>query len=195
MLATLLGDRKPTHVAVAFDLPGGTFRTERLPSYKGTRDATPPEFEPQVPLMREVLEGAWAWSPSTSRDYEADDFSRRTRGMGREAGMRVLVVSGDRDTIQLVTDDVTLLYPRKGVSDLVEYTPERCSSVRGRPAPVSRTRRPGGGDLRQPSRRAGVGPKTAAKWIATYGGLDGILASANDVPGKAGESLRAHLER
>ncbi|MBC7299003.1 MAG: DNA polymerase I, partial [Demequina sp.] len=110
MLATLLSDRKPTHAAVAFDLPGGTFRTRRLPSYKGTRDETPPDLEPQVPLMREVLD-ALGVVALDKPDYEADDLLATYARMGREAGMEVLVVSGDRDTIQLVTDDVTLLYP------------------------------------------------------------------------------------
>lgn len=194
MLATLLNDRKPTHAAVAFDLAGGTFRTRRLPSYKGTRDETPPDFEPQVPLMREVL-AALGIVAVDKPDYEADDLLATYARMGREAGMEVLVVSGDRDTIQLVTDDVTLLYPRKGVSDLVEFTPASVEEKYAVPphrypelaALVGETsdNLPG---------VPGVGPKTAAKWISTYGGLDGILASAQDVPGKAGESLRAHLD-
>jgi DNA polymerase-1 len=195
MLATLLSDRKPTHVAVAFDLPGGTFRTRRLPSYKGTRDETPPDFEPQVPLMREVLDALGVVAVD-KEDYEADDLLATYARMGREAGMEVLVVSGDRDTIQLVTDDVTLLYPRKGVSDLVEFTP---ASVEEKYA-VPPHRYPELAALVGESSDnlpgvPGVGPKTAAKWIATYDGLDGILASAEDVPGKAGESLRAHLDQ
>jgi DNA polymerase-1 len=195
MLATLLNDRKPTHVAVCFDLPGGTFRTRRLPTYKGTRDATPPDFEPQVPLMREVLDALGVVAVDKP-DYEADDLLATYARMGREAGMEVLVVSGDRDTIQLVTDDVTLLYPRKGVSDLVEFTP---ASVEEKYA-VPPHRYPELAALVGESSDnlpgvPGVGPKTAAKWIATYDGLDGILASAEDVPGKAGESLRANLDQ
>nr|WP_291382439.1 DNA polymerase I [Demequina sp.] len=195
MLATLLSDRKPTHAAVAFDLPGGTFRTRRLPSYKGTRDETPPDLEPQVPLMREVLD-ALGVVALDKPDYEADDLLATYARMGREAGMEVLVVSGDRDTIQLVTDDVTLLYPRKGVSDLVEFTP---ASVEAKYA-VPPHRYPELAALVGETSDnlpgvPGVGPKTAAKWITAYGGLDGILASADDVPGKAGESLRANVER
>lgn len=194
MLATLLTDRKPTHAAVAFDLPGGTFRTERLPSYKGTRDATPPEFEPQVPLMREVLKAMGVLAVDKPR-FEADDLLATYARMGREAGMRVLVVSGDRDTIQLVTEDVTLLYPRKGVSDLVEYTP---SAVFERYAVAPHEYPDLAALVGETSDNLpgvpGVGPKTAAKWISTYGGLDGILAAANDIPGKVGESLRDHLD-
>jgi DNA polymerase-1 len=195
MLASLLADRQPTHVAVAFDLPGGTFRTERLPSYKGTRDATPPEFEPQVPLMREVLAALNVAAVDKER-YEADDLLATYARMGREAGMEVLVVSGDRDTIQLVTDDVTLLYPRKGVSDLVEFTPAAVAEKYG----VTPSQYPDLAALVGETSDnlpgvPGVGPKTAAKWINTYGGLEGILAAAADVPGKAGESLRQHLDQ
>lgn len=194
MLATLIQDRKPSHVAVAFDLPGGTFRTERLPSYKGTRDATPPEFEPQVPLMREVLDALGVVAVDKAR-YEADDLLATYAALGKEAGMTVWVVSGDRDTIQLVNDDVTLLYPRKGVSDLVEFTPAAVEEKYGIPP------------HRYPDLAAlvgessdnlpgvpGVGPKTAAKWITTYGGLEGILAHSAEIPGKVGESLRDHLD-
>lgn len=195
MLLTLMQQRQPTHVAVAFDLPGGTFRTERLPSYKGTRDATPPEFEPQVPLLRTLLEAMGVAAVDKPR-YEADDVLATLARQAREEGYTVWVVSGDRDTIQLVTDEVTLLYPRKGVSDLVEYTPAAVEERYGIPP------------ARYPDIAAlvgetsdnlpgvpGVGPKTAAKWVTTYGGLDGILAHQDQIPGKAGESLRAHAEQ
>ncbi len=187
-------EHEPTHVAVAFDLPGGTFRTERLPSYKGTRDETPPDFEPQVPLIREMLD-ALRISAVDKHRYEADDLLATYARMGREAGMRVLVVSGDRDTIQLVTEDVTLLYPRKGVSDLVHFTPQAVeekyavipSQYPDLAALVGETsdNLPG---------VPGVGPKTAAKWIGLYGGLEQILEQADDLPGKAGQSLRDHLD-
>ncbi|WP_062292150.1 DNA polymerase I [Demequina phytophila] len=195
MLATLMKDNQPTHLAVAFDLPGGTFRTERLPSYKGTRDETPAEFEPQVPLIREVL-GALGVAAVDKPRFEADDLLATYARMGREAGLRVLVVSGDRDTIQLVNEDVTLLYPRKGVSDLVRFTPDAVQEKYG----VAPHQYPDMAALVGETSDnlpgvPGVGPKTAAKWIGTYGGLAGILDRADDVPGKAGESLRAHVEQ
>ncbi|WP_228375135.1 DNA polymerase I [Demequina iriomotensis] len=195
MLATLMKDHQPTHVAVAFDLPGGTFRTERLPSYKGTRDATPPEFEPQVPLIREVL-GALRVTAVDKANYEADDLLATYARLGREAGLRVLVVSGDRDTIQLVNDDVTLLYPRKGVSDLVHFTPASVEEKYGvRPEQYPDMAALVGETSDNLPGVPGVGPKTAAKWIVTYGGLPGILDSADDVPGKAGQSLRVHVDQ
>lgn len=195
MLSTLMKEHKPSHVAVAFDLPGGTFRTEEVPSYKGTRDVTPPDFEPQVPLIREMLAALGVAAVDKER-YEADDLLATYARMGREAGMRVLVVSGDRDTIQLVTDEVTLLYPRKGVSDLVHFTPDAVvEKYDVRPEQYPELAALVGETSDNLPGVPGVGPKTAAKWIATYGGLDGLLAAAGDVPGKAGESLRANLDQ
>jgi DNA polymerase-1 len=195
MLSTLMREHKPSHIAVAFDLPGGTFRTEILPSYKGTRDSTPPDFEPQVPLIREML-AALGVAAVDRENYEADDLLATYARLGREAGMRVLVVSGDRDTIQLVNDDVTLLYPRKGVSDLVHFTPESVmEKYEVRPEQYPDLAALVGETSDNLPGVPGVGPKTAAKWVATYGGLSGILEAADDVPGKAGESLRAHIEQ
>ena len=195
MLSTLMREHKPTHIAVAFDLPGGTFRTEILPSYKGTRDATPPDFEPQVPLIREML-AALGVAAVDKPTFEADDLLATYARLGREAGMQVLVVSGDRDTIQLVTDTVTLLYPRKGVSDLVHYTPDAVvEKYEVRPEQYPDLAALVGETSDNLPGVPGVGPKTAAKWVATYGGLEQILAAADDVPGKAGENLRAHLEQ
>jgi len=195
MMSTLMREHQPTHMAVAFDLPGGTFRTEILPSYKGTRDATPPDFEPQVPLIREVM-AALGVAAVDRPNYEADDLLATYARLGREAGLRVLVVSGDRDTIQLVNDDVTLLYPRKGVSDLVHFTPDAVvEKYDVRPEQYPDLAALVGETSDNLPGVPGVGPKTAAKWISTYGGLEGILEAAGDVPGKAGESLRAHVEQ
>ncbi|PKQ26228.1 MAG: DNA polymerase I [Actinobacteria bacterium HGW-Actinobacteria-4] len=195
MLASLLRDHEPTHVGVAFDLPGGTFRTERLPSYKGTRDETPPDFEPQVPLIREVL-NALGVVHVEKANFEADDLLATYARLGTEAGLRVLVVSGDRDTLQLVNDNVTVLYPRKGVSDLVHFTPAAVEEKYGvRPHQYPDLAALVGESSDNLPGVPGVGPKTAAKWVTTYGGLDQILAAAPDIPGKVGESLRAHLDQ
>ncbi|WP_430866840.1 DNA polymerase I [Demequina aurantiaca] len=194
MLATLMRDNKPTHVAVAFDLPGGTFRTERLPSYKGTRDETPPEFSPQVPLLREML-AALRIEVVDKENFEADDVLATYAKQGADAGLRVLVVSGDRDTIQLVNENVTLLYPRKGVSDLVRFTPPAVQEKYGiLPHQYPELAALVGETSDNLPGVPGVGPKTAAKWINTYGSLPEILDRAEEVPGKAGESLRAHLD-
>ncbi len=195
MIERLIADHRPSHVAVAFDLPGGTFRTERYPAYKGTRGETPPEFVPQVPLLRDVL--AALRIPAIDKDnYEADDILATYARRGSDQGFEVFVVSGDRDTLQLVTDRVTVLYPRKGVSDLAVMTPDAVREKYG----VAPERYPDLAALVGETSDnlpgvPGVGPKTAAKWIEAYGGLDAILAAADDVPGKAGESLRENLEQ
>ena len=193
MLANLLRDERPTHVGVAFDVGRTTFRTEQYPAYKATRDTTPQEFVGQVPLIKEIL--ATLRIPTVERDqYEADDVIATLVRQAVAAGMDVLVCTGDRDALQLVRDEVTVLYPRKGVSDLVRFTPAAVEEKYGVPPRCypdlaalvgeSSDNLPG---------VPGVGPKTAAKWITTYGGLDGVLAAAATITGKAGENLRANL--
>jgi len=195
MLANLLRDERPTHVGVAFDAGRTTFRTERFPAYKATRDVTPPEFAGQVPLIKEIL--ATLRIPTVEKpNYEADDVIATLTRRAVAAGMQVLVCTGDRDAFQLVGEHVTVLYPRKGVSDLVRFTPEAVAEKYGVPperypdlaALVGETsdNLPG---------IPGVGPKTAAKWITAYGDLDGVLAAAAAIPGKAGENLRAHADQ
>ena len=195
MLANLLRDERPTHVGVAFDVGRTTFRTQAYPAYKATRDATPPEFSGQVPLIKEIL--ASLRIPTIEKpDYEADDVIATLARRAVASGMDVLVCTGDRDAFQLVGDAVTVLYPRKGVSDLVRFTPEAVTEKYGvtpecypdLAALVGETsdNLPG---------VPGVGPKTAAKWITAYGGLEGVLAAAAEIPGKAGENLRAHLDQ
>ena len=110
MMLNLLAKEKPTHICVAFDISRYSFRTKEYPEYKGTRGETPAEFIGQVPLLQDALH-AMNITTLTKEDYEADDILATLATRGREAGHHVLVVSGDRDTIQLVNDDVTLLYP------------------------------------------------------------------------------------
>ncbi len=195
MLANLLRDERPTHVAVAFDAGRTTFRTERFPAYKATRDASPVEFSGQVPLIREVLE-TMRITTLDKPGVEADDIIATLTAAAVRDGMEVLVCSGDRDALQLVTPDVTLLYPVKGVSELTRYTPGAVQAKYG----VGPQQYPDVAALVGETSDnlpgvPGVGPKTAAKWIAQYGGLEEILTSAASVPGKAGESLREHLDQ
>jgi DNA polymerase-1 len=195
MLANILRDEQPTHVAVAFDAGRTTFRTEQYPSYKGTRDATPTEFKGQVPLIVEILDSMRI--PTLEKDrFEADDIIATLTTRAVADGMDVLICTGDRDALQLVSSGVTVLYPRKGVSDLVRFTPDAVEEKYGVTPPFypdlaalvgeSSDNLPG---------VPGVGPKTAAKWITTYGGLDAVLAAAGEIAGKAGESLRANLDQ
>jgi DNA polymerase-1 len=110
MLLSLLKNEKPTHLAVAFDISRFSFRTREYPEYKGTRSETPVEFVGQIPLLQEALH-AMGITTITKEDFEADDILATLAVRGRDDGYRVLVVSGDRDAIQMVNDDVTLLYP------------------------------------------------------------------------------------
>ncbi|WP_432574023.1 DNA polymerase I [Kineococcus sp. SYSU DK005] len=194
MLINVLRDEEPTHLAVAFDVSRSTFRTEAYAEYKATRLKSPDEFRGQVELVKEVLD-ALRVPVVEMEGYEADDVIATLTERAVDAGFEVLISTGDRDALQLVRDTVTVLYPRKGVSDLLRMTPGVVEERYGVPperypdlaALVGETsdNLPG---------VPGVGPKTAAKWITTHDGLDGVIAEADRIRGKAGESLRAHLD-
>ncbi len=194
MLTRLLETEQPTHVAVAFDVSRHSFRTEEYPEYKGTRDATPEEFKGQVELIREVLDAMGIVSLSRE-GFEADDILATLAYRAGNDGATVLVVSGDRDSFQTVTDNVTVLYPGTGPGDLRRMTPQAVEDKYGVPphrypeiaAIVGETsdNLPG---------VPGVGPKTAAQWINKYDGLDNLLARADEIGGKRGAALREHLD-
>lgn len=193
MLINVLRDERPTHLAVAFDVSRHTFRTDQYPDYKGNRATSPEEFRGQVELIKEVLDALNIVHVELP-GFEADDIIATLARKASAAGQRVLICTGDRDTLQLVNDQVTVLYPRKGVSDLARLTPdavlEKYLVVPQRypelAALVGETsdNLPG---------VPGVGPKTAAKWLTSYDGLENLLRNVADVPGKAGQSLRDHL--
>ena len=194
MFLSLLENERPTHVAVAFDLPGGTFRTEQYAEYKGTRDETPQPFLGQVELIQEVLE-AMGVRAITAPGYEADDILATLATSAQTEGMEVLICSGDRDSFQTVTDRCTVLYPVKGVSTLRRMTPVEVEERYG----VTPERYPHLAALVGETSDnlpgvPGVGPKTAAKWLNLYDGLDGVIAHADQIKGKAGQSLRDHLD-
>jgi DNA polymerase-1 len=195
MLTRLLENEAPTHVAVAFDLARDSFRTERFPSYKGTRKPTPEGFKGQVPLIKEVL-GTLNIPALELAGYEADDILATLSAQGEAAGMEVLICSGDRDTLQLVTDNVTVLYPIRGVSELARMTPDAVLTKYG----VGPQQYPDLAALVGESSDnipgvPGVGPKTAVKWISQFGSLVGLLDQNDQIPGKVGEALRAHTEQ
>ena len=194
MMLNILQNEKPTHLAVAFDLSRSSFRTEEYPEYKGTRGETPPEFNGQTELLREALE-AMGIITLTRENYEADDILASLADQGCAAGYRVLVVSGDRDTFQLIQDDVTILYPVKGVMNLARMNDEAVLEKYG----IHAKQYPDLAALVGETSDnlpgiPGVGPKTAAKWLQQYGDLQSVLNAQNDIPGKVGESLREHRE-
>jgi DNA polymerase-1 len=194
MLINVLRDERPDHLAVAFDVSRQTFRTDEYADYKANRSASPQEFSGQVALIKEVL--AALRVPVVEKEgFEADDVIATLTRQARAEGFDVLVSTGDRDAVQLVDDHVTMLYPLRGVSELVRMTPDVVQARYGvAPAAYPELAALVGESSDNLPGIPGVGPKTAAKWLATYGGLDGVVASAPSIKGKAGESLRAHLD-
>ena len=190
MLVNVLKDRKPSHLVVAFDVSRKTFRSERYPEYKATRAKTPPEFKGQVELIKQVLESL------NIRVVEADGFEADDilATLAKACDFPVSIISGDRDSFQLVDERVTILYPRKGMSDLVLMTPDSIFEKYGVTPVQYRTLAALVGETSDNLPGVpGVGPKTAAKWIAEYGELENILAIADSIGGKVGEALRANL--
>ncbi len=193
MLINVLRDEQPTHVAVAFDVSRQTFRLSEYADYKGNRSSSPPEFAGQVSLVKEVLD-ALRVSSIEREGYEADDVIATLSTQAEAADFDVLICTGDRDALQLVSDRVTVLYPRRGVSDLARMDPAAVRDKYG----VAPQRYPDLAALVGETSDnlpgvPGVGPKTAAKWIDRFGDLDGLVTHVGEVPGKAGDSLRAHL--
>ncbi|WP_186245739.1 DNA polymerase I [Mycobacterium simulans] len=193
MLINLLRDEGPTHIAAAFDVSRQTFRSERYPEYKANRSSTPDEFHGQIDITKEVL-GALGITVLSEPGFEADDLIATLATRAQDEGYRVLVVTGDRDSLQLVSDDVTVLYPRKGVSELTRFTPAAVVEKYG----LTPEQYPDFAALRgDPSDNLpgipGVGEKTATKWIVEYGSLQSLVDNVDSVRGKVGDALRAHL--
>ncbi len=195
MLINAIRDEKPTHIAVAFDVSRQTFRTEQYPDYKGTRSASPPEFSGQVDLIAEVLDAMGIRSVRLD-GYEADDILATLTRQATAAGVEVLILSGDRDALQLVRDDVTVLYPRKGVSDMARMTPQAVQDKYGVPPGLYSDLAAIVGETSDNLPGVpGVGPGYASKWLTQYGSLDELVDHADEITGKKGESLRDHLSQ
>ncbi|MPZ25453.1 MAG: DNA polymerase I [Micromonosporaceae bacterium] len=193
MLINVLRDEQPTHVVVAFDVSRRSFRTEQYADYKAGRSESPRDFSGQVSLVKEVL-AALRIPVVEAPGYEADDVIATLAVRGREAGMQVLIATGDRDTFQLVDDDTTVLYAIRGVSELARMDPAAVQAKYGVGPDRYRDLAALVGETSDNlSGVPGVGPKTAAKWIAQFGSLDGIVEHTDEIKGKAGDSLRAHL--
>ncbi|MBY6708273.1 DNA polymerase I [Rhodococcus sp. BP-241] len=193
MLINLLRDESPTHVGAAFDVSRQTFRADKFPEYKANRIKTPDEFAGQIDITKDVL-GALGIPVMAEPGFEADDIIATLTTQAVAAGYRVLVVTGDRDSLQLVNDQVTVLYPRKGVSDLTRFTPAEVESKYG----LTPAQYPDFAALRgDPSDNLpgipGVGEKTATKWIREYGSLEDLVDKVDTVRGKVGDALRANL--
>ena len=193
MLINVMRDEKPTHVAVAFDVSRQTFRNEAFAEYKANRTTSPSEFSGQVSLIKEVLDALGI--VSVEKDgYEADDVIATLATLAEAEGFDVLICTGDRDTYQLIDEHVTVLYPRRGVSDLTRTTPEVVREKYGlEPAQYPDYAAIRGDPSDNLPNISGVGEKTAARWIAEFGSLDELVEHVDEVKGKAGDLLRAHL--
>jgi DNA polymerase-1 len=189
MLINVLRDEQPTHVAVAFDRAEKTFRHEQYVEYKATRKETPSDFRSQLSLIFEVLDVLGITRLSVA-GYEADDIIA-TLASQAEREMDVLIVTGDRDPIQLVTDHITLLYTMRGISEMARFTPESVEAKYG----LTPAQYPDFAALRgDPSDNLpgipGVGEKTATRWISEFGSLAELVDRVDEVKGKAGDALR-----
>jgi DNA polymerase-1 len=194
MLLNILQAEKPTHLAVAFDLSRSSFRTEEYPEYKGTRGETPPEFVGQTELLQEAL-AAMNIKTITRVNYEADDVLASLADQSAAKGYTVYVVSGDRDTFQLISENTTILYPVKGVMNLARMDDAAVLEKYG----IHAKQYPDLAALVGETSDnlpgiPGVGPKTAAKWLQQHGDLSSVLDAADSIAGKVGESLREHRE-
>ncbi|QWC85552.1 DNA polymerase I [Nocardioidaceae bacterium] len=193
MLINVLRDEEPTHVGVAFDRSRQTFRLEEYPEYKAKRNKTPTEFSSQLPLIKEVLD-ALHIPHLDVEGFEADDIIATLTTQALDVGYEVLILTGDRDSVQLVTDRSTVLYPSRGVSDLARLTPTAVEEkYLVTPARYPELAALVGETSDNLPGVPGVGPKTAAKWLGQYDGLENVIARADEIKGKAGENLRAHL--
>lgn len=194
MLMTLIKDEKPTHVAVAFDVSRKTFRTEKFPEYKATRSATPDEFRSQIPLIHEALK-AMNINEYSLEGFEADDLLATISKRAEAEDFEVAICTGDRDSFQLVTEKITVLYPKKGVSEMARMTPDAVVEKYG----LTPAQYPDFAALRgDPSDNLpsipGVGEKTAAKWIIEYGSFSNLVKKIDEIGGKVGDSLRANID-
>jgi DNA polymerase I len=193
MLINVLRDEQPTHVAVAFDRGEPTFRHEQWVEYKANRRETPADFRNQLSLIFEVLD-ALGVSRLSVPGFEADDIIATLATQAEQAGFDVLIVTGDRDVLQLVDERITALMTRRGITEMTRFTPEEVAAKYG----LTPAQYPDYAALRgDPSDNLpsipGVGEKTAAKWVAEFGSLAELVDRVDEVKGKAGDKLREHL--
>jgi len=193
MIINLINQEKPTHIAVAFDVSRQTFRTEKFPEYKSNRAATPDEFRSQVSHIYEVV-NAFGINRFELPGFEADDVIATLTKNAETEGFEVLICSGDRDTFQLVSEKTTVLYPKKGVTEMSRMTPDAVIEKYG----LTPKQYPDFAALRgDPSDNLpslpGVGEKTATKWIVDFGSLQDLIKNAESINGKVG--LRANIDQ
>ena len=193
MLINLITSEKPTHIATAFDVSRKTFRSERFSEYKANRSVTPDEFRSQTSYLFDLVHG-FGIRHFAVEGFEADDIIATLAKRAEADGFEVLICTGDRDSFQLINSKTTVLYPKRGVTDLARMTPDAVIEKYG----LTPAQYPDFAALRgDPSDNLpsipGVGEKTAAKWIAEYGSLEKLIENIESVGGKVGDSLRANI--
>ena len=194
MLISLIKEEKPTHIAVAFDVSRKTFRTDIFPEYKANRSKTPDEFRSQLSYLHELV-SAFGIQQFEIEGYEADDIIATITKRAEKEKCEILICTGDRDSFQLVNERTTILYPKRGVSEMARMTPEAVIAKYG----MSAEQYPDFAALRgDPSDNLpsvpGVGEKTAAKWIVDFGSLKNLLSHVDTLSGKVGQSLRDNID-
>ena len=189
MLLKLM-DRKPSHMAVAFDVHGPTFRHLKYDEYKAGRRPTPDDLRTQMPILKDILRQmgiAVVECPS----YEADDILGTLSRRAEQAGLDVLLVTGDRDALQLTTDHTHVLLTKKGITDTVEYDPQTLKEAYGLTPDHMRDLKALMGDASDNIPGVpGVGEKTALKLLESYGDLNGVYEHKDEIKGKLGERVR-----
>ncbi|MBB6732660.1 DNA polymerase I [Cohnella zeiphila] len=194
MLLKVIEEEKPTHLLVAFDAGKATFRHEGYSEYKGGRQKTPPELSEQFPLLKELLH-SFSIKQFELSGYEADDIIGTWTRLAEEQGQTAVIVSGDKDMLQLASDRVTVLLTRKGVSEVDRFTPEAIAEKYGlAPQQIIDLKGLMGDASDNIPGIAGVGEKTALKLLAEYGTVESVLEHAGEIKGKLGENVRAHQE-
>ena len=194
MLGKIMNDYEPTHMAVAFDLKGGTFRHDVYKEYKAGRLKTPPELLSQIPLLHDVLD-AMNIAVLEVPQYEADDIIGTVSARAEKDGIDTLVISGDKDELQLIGPHVNVLINKRGMSEFDLYdieamrerynlTPEQFIDLKGLMGDSS-DNIPG---------VPGIGEKKGIALLEQYGTLENLIGHADEVKGKMGENLRDNIE-
>ena len=195
MLLRCMRERKPRWCAVAFDEHAPTFRHTEYAEYKAGRASTPEELRPQFDSIKEIL-SAMGLGVLSLTGYEADDILGTLSLQVREKGADALLLTGDRDALQLVDDEITLLLTRKGISEVEECTPARVKELFGvTPAQITDLKGLMGDSSDNIPGVPGVGEKTAVKLLDQYETLENVLAHGDEIKGKLGEKVRANADQ
>lgn len=194
MLLKLLEEHKPTHVLVAFDAGKVTFRHEGYSEYKGGRQKTPPELSEQFPVLKDLIT-SFGISQFELDGYEADDIIGTLTKQADERGVKTVVVTGDKDMLQLSSDGVTVAVTRKGVSEVELYTPESIQEKYGlEPLQIIDLKGLMGDTSDNIPGVPGVGEKTALKLLHEYASVENVLGNLDKLKGKLKENLENHQD-